>query len=71
MLDEEAQKTPMMSPEGIKIAKGEGIKKEKQPFNLIDTALEDLSINEEGATMECLSKWLHRDLQGEEQLINN
>ena len=62
LLEEESQQTPMMSPEGIMRAKGEGIKAGKQPILLIDTAPEDLSINKEGATMEWLSKWHHRDL---------
>ena len=63
MLEVEAQQTPMLSPEGIMRAKGEGIKALKQPVPLIDTAPEDLSINKEGATMEWLRKWDHRDLQ--------
>ena len=62
---------PMLSPEGIMIAKGEGITAEKQPIPLIDTAHENLFINEEGTTMEWLCKWHHRYLQEKRHLIKN
>ena len=52
----------MMYPEGINRAKGEGVKSEKQVIPLIETSQEDLSVNEEGDTMEWLRKWHHCDL---------
>ena len=45
VLEEEAHQTPMLSPEGIKRAKGEGVKTEKRVIPLIEASPEDLSIN--------------------------
>ena len=52
-----------MSPEGIKRANGEGVKADKRVIPLIKAAPEDLSVNKEGETMECLRKLYHRYLQ--------
>ena len=71
VLEAEAQQTPMMSPEGIKRVKGEGIKAEKLVIPLIEIAPKYLYINKEGATMEWLRKWHHLDLQGKGQLIRD
>ena len=46
VLEAEAQQTPIILPEGIMREKGESIKAKKQPIHLIETAPEDLSINE-------------------------
>ena len=45
VLDAEDQQTPMLSPEGIKIEKGEWVKAEKRVIPLIEAPPEDLSIN--------------------------
>ena len=63
MLKAEAQKTPVLPPEVIKRADGEGVKTEKRVVPLIKSAPEDLSVNKEGDTMECLHKWYRHDQQ--------
>ena len=68
MLEAEAHQTPMLSPEGIKRSKVEGIKAEKQPIPLIERPPKDVYINKEGETMEWLCKWHHHDLQEKGQL---
>ena len=68
MLEEEDHQTPMLSTEGIQIAKGEGVKTKKRVVPLIEAAPEDLPVNEEEDTMEWLSKWHRRKQQEKGQL---
>ena len=56
MIEEEAQQTPMLSPEGINRSKGEWVKTEKRVVPLIEAAPEEFLANEERDTME----WLHK-----------
>ena len=63
MLEAEANQTPTLLYEGIKRAKGEGVKTEKRVVPLIQTAPEDLYVNEEGDTVEWLCKWHRSDQQ--------
>ena len=63
MLEAESQQTPMLLPQGIKIAKGESFKAEKRVIHLIKASPDDLYVNEEGYTMKWLRKWHHFDLQ--------
>ena len=60
VLEAEAHQTPMLSPEGIKRSKVEGIKAEKQPIPLIERPPKDVYINKEGETMEWIFKWYFR-----------
>ena len=45
MLEEEAQQTPMMSPEGITREKVEGVKIEKRVVPLIEAAPEEFLVD--------------------------
>ena len=68
VLEAEDQQTPMMFPEVIKRAKGEGVKADKSVIPLIDAAPKYLSFNKKGYTMEWLRKWHRHDPQENEQL---
>ena len=57
MLEAEAQHNPMLSPEDIKISKGEDVKVEKRVFPLIESASEYLLVKKEGYTVAWLYKW--------------
>ena len=58
----------MLSSEGIKREKGEGVKTEKQVSPTIKDYPKALTVNEKGDTMECMGKWHRRDHQEKGQL---
>ena len=53
----------MLSPEGIKREKGEGIKVEKRFVPLIESSPKVLSLNGEGDKTDWICKWLHHNNQ--------
>ena len=58
----------MLSPRGIKRAKGEGVKTEKRVLPLIEESPKYLYVKKEGDTTEWLHKWHLRGLQEKGQL---
>ena len=61
VLEAEAKKTPVLSTEGIKGAKWEGVKVINRVVPVIEPSPEDLYLSEEGGTMSWLRKWHHCD----------
>ena len=60
----------MLSPEGIKISKGEWVTVEKRVVPLIDSAPKSFPLNREGDTVAWLCKWHRFDQQEKGQLRN-
>ena len=61
MFEAESQQTPILSPEGIKIAKGEEVKVEKRVVPFIESSLKELSLSGERDNMARLCRWHHQD----------